>query len=125
MARPISNDKREAIIKHMQAGENKKEIAKWLFVCERTVTRIWNKFKAVGSYEPNPQNSGRKPMVSEETMNRVMAKRQQEPDKTLQELVDEFDLGISQSALCRRLIKSGLTFKKRRFILTGKNERML
>ena len=52
MANPISNDTRAAIVKHMQAGKDKREIAKWLFVCTRTVTRVWNKFITTLSYEP-------------------------------------------------------------------------
>ena len=45
MAKPIPSEKRADIIKHMEAGESKKNISKWLFICERTITRIWNKFK--------------------------------------------------------------------------------
>ena len=124
MAKAISNDTRAAIVKHMQAGENKKDIAKWLFVCVRTITRIWNKFTTVGSYEPEPQNSGRKPLVSDETMSLVVLKIKEVPDMTLLELIEEFNLPISQSALCRRLNSLDLTYKKRRSILTDKNGRM-
>lgn len=58
-------------------------------------------------------------------MNRVIEKIQEEPDKTLLEIIDEFELGITQSALCRGPIKCGLTYKKRRSILMVKNVRML
>ena len=109
----------------MQAGESKQNIAKWLFVCVRTVTRVWNKYKTFGSYEAEPQNSGRKPLVSAETMNRITAKIKQVPDMTLLELIDEFNLPISQSALCRRLKKIGLTYKKRLSTQTAGNGKML
>jgi len=125
MAKAISSEKRAAIVKHMQSGEDKKDIAKWLLVHVRTVTRVWNKYQSTGSYEATPANSGRKPLVSEETMEQVVSKIKEIPDTTLQELIDEFDLGISQSALCKRLIRLGLTFKKRRFIPTVENEKML
>ena len=104
MAKPISNDKREAIIKHKKAGESESNICKWLFIHPRTVQRVWKKYKETGNYEPNPLNNGRKPMVSKETMDKVVLKIQEEPDMTLQELIDEFNLGISQAALCKRLI---------------------
>jgi transposase len=42
-------------------------------------------------------------------MKQVVAKIQETPDATLSELIGEFGLGISQSALCRRLIRLGLT----------------
>ena len=112
MAKPISKEKRADIIRHMEAGKDKGTIAKWLFVCVKTVTRIWNKYQETGSYEANAPNSGRKPRVSEETMSKVMAKIKETPDITLRELIDEFDLGISEAALCKRLKKTGLTYKK-------------
>ena len=116
-----SNEKRAAIIKHLQAGESKKEIAKWLSVSVRTINRIWNKYLKTGSYDPEPLNNGRKPKVSEETMDRIMLKIKEQPDITLAELIEEFELNISQSALCRRLKKLGLTFKKRHSIQMSKN----
>jgi transposase len=109
----------------MQAGETKELIAKWLFVCVRTVSRVWNQYKNSGSYEPNPQNSGRKPLISEETMAKIVAKIKETPDITLRELIEKFNLPISESALCRRLIRLGLTYKKRRSIRTSENEKML
>ena len=118
MAKPISNEKRADIVKHMRAGERKDNIAKWLFVHVRTVTRVWNKYQEVGSYEPEPSNSGRKALVSEETMKQVTLKIKETPDITLRELIEEFSLGISESALCKRLIKLGMTYKKRRCIQT-------
>ena len=125
MAKAISRETRAAIIKHMQAGKDKKDIAQWLFVCVRTVTRIWNKFTKVGSYEAEPQNGGRKPLVSDETMNLVVQKIKEVPDITLLELIEELNLPISQSALCRRLISLDLTLKKRRSIRMVENVKML
>ncbi|GHU71093.1 hypothetical protein AGMMS49992_04490 [Clostridia bacterium] len=116
MAKPINNEKRADIIKHMQAGESKENISKWLFVCKRTITRVWNKYTNTGSYEPMPQNSGRKPRVSVEMMEQVVKQIQATPDITLLELIAQFSLALSESALCRRLKKLGLTYKKRRFI---------
>ena len=58
-------------------------------------------------------------------MEKVVLKIQEEPDITLQELIDDFDLGISQAALCERLIKLGLSFKKRHSIQTVKSEKTL
>ena len=125
MAKPISNDKREAIIRHKQAGESEANISKCLFIHQCTVHRVWKKHKETGNYEPRPLNNGRKPKVSKETMDKVVMKIKEMPDMTLKELIDEFILGISQAALCKRLIKLGLSFKKRHSIQTDKNEKML
>jgi len=104
----------------MQKGKNTKEIAEWLLVSTRTVERIWQKYKKQGYYEPEPLNCGRKPLVNTTTMDKVVEKIQEQPDITLQELIDTFKLPISQSALCRRLRKLGLTFEKRISIQTNK-----
>jgi transposase len=120
----ISNEKRGDIIKHLQAGEKKEDIVKWFFVSIRTINRLWRKFLASGSYKPEPLNNGRKPKVSKETMDNIVARIKEQPDMTLEEMIEEFNLDISKSALCRRLIKLGLTLKKRRSILMSKNERI-
>jgi transposase len=112
MAKAISDEKRADIIRHIEAGKSRAEIAEWHFVCIHTVCRIWVKYKRSGSYKPEPRNSGRKPMVSKETMDMVVSKIREVPDMTLLELIDEFDLPFSQQALSKRLIKLGFTFKK-------------
>jgi len=125
MAKAISKEKRADIVRHMVSGEKKEDISKWLCICVRSVERIWNKYQTTGKYEAEPQNSGRKPLVSEEQMIQVMKKIEESPDITLRELIEELDLGISEPALCKRLIKAGLTYKKRRCELKGKKEKML
>lgn len=112
----VSNEKRADIVRHMQAGEKQADVAKWMFVSAKTVKRIWNKFKATGCFEPEPKNSGRKPLVTDETMGQVLAKIKDAPDITLLELVEGLGLPISQVALSKRLKAQGLTYKKKRSI---------
>jgi len=40
LVKPISNDKRVAIVKHIQEGKNTKDTTEWLLVSIRTVERI-------------------------------------------------------------------------------------
>ena len=67
------------------------------------------KYIETGNY-PRPLNNGIKPKVSKETMGKIIVKIQEIPDMTLQELIDDFALRISQTAFCKRLIKLGLSF---------------
>ena len=110
---PITNQERETIIYHKKKWERNEDIARWLRVSTSTITRIWSQYKKTGSYEPKPQNSGRKPLVTKHQMDMVVEKIKEQPDITLRELIDKFSLGISESALCRRLLAMGLTLKKR------------
>jgi transposase len=123
MARPVSSEKRADIIRHMEAGKSQSEIAEWLFVCVHTVSRVWTKYKRSGSPEPEPQNSGRKPLVSDEVMGRVVSKIKEVPDMTLFELIEEFDLPISKAALSKRLIRLGFTYKKKLSIRLQESEK--
>ena len=102
MSMPVSNETREKIIRHKENKEKQPDIAKWLMISESTVTKVWSRYKNTGSYEPSPRTQGRKPAINEETMAEIENKIKESPDMTLAELIDEFNLGISQSALSRR-----------------------
>jgi transposase len=121
MAEPISNEIREKIVIHKLNKVKQSDIAKWLIISESSVTKVWRLYRQTGSWLPNPKNSGRKPLVSDETMQKIVGEIDKNSDITLSELIDLFELIISESALCKRLVKLGLTFKKRRSIPTAKN----
>lgn len=112
MAKPLSNDVRKIIIKHMEAGKSVQEVADILLISLNAVRTIWSKYQETGSYEPRPQNSGRKPKITDEQMQVVFDKVKEQPDITLEELIEELDLPIKKSALSLRLIRAGYTFKK-------------
>jgi len=124
MGRALSNEKRADIVRHMKAGQSKENISEWLFITVKTVERVWRRYQETGNSEALPHAGGRKPLITEEQMEQVVLKVEQMPDMTLLELIEEFDLPFTESALCRRLIKRGLTFKKRHSTQTGENEKM-
>jgi transposase len=108
----------------MEAGENKENISRWLFSTVRTIDREWKRYQETGNYEALPHAGGRKPLITEEQMTEIVQKVEEIPDMTLLELIEEFNLAFTESALCRRLIKRGLTFKKRHSTQTGESEKM-
>ncbi|MDR0303345.1 MAG: IS630 transposase-related protein [Chitinispirillales bacterium] len=120
---PLSLKERDLIVFHKKNGEKNTDICKWLQINVRTVTKIWHRYKHTGSCCAYPQNSGRKPLVSQEQMDKVVEKIKEKPDITLKRLIDVFSLGISQAALCKRLKHLGYTLKKRRYIRQSKNEK--
>jgi len=115
MAMPLPKKIREAIIEHKINGEKEAEIAKWLCISKSSVTKIWALYKAQNSVEPKPHNKGRNPAFGQDVMDKIISKIQEQPDITLEELVDEFNLKISISALCRKLQRLNLNRKKRPF----------
>ncbi len=74
----------------MQDGKNTKDTAKWLLISIQTAEHIYRKYKKQGHYQPEPQNSRRKPLIDTTTMNKIAEKIQKQPDTTLQELIDEY-----------------------------------
>jgi len=111
---PLSKEIRELIIYHKENGAKNREIGKWLRITERSVERILKLYREQKSIEAKPHNKGRKPAFCDAKMEKIRAKIAEQPDITLDELVEEFRLSISVSALSRKLTKIDLSFKKRR-----------
>jgi transposase len=122
---PLSIRDRETIVKHKQAGKSGYEIAQWLMVHRQTVSRVWQQFLTTGNVTPKPKNSGRKPKITQPTMEKILSKIEKQPDTTLNGLIDKFSLPVSEAALSNRLKKEGLTYKKRHYIQTTNNETTL
>ena len=114
MPMPLSKEMRELIVYHKKNGANNTEISKWLQITTKSVQRIWKVYKEENTTVPKLHNKGRKPAFCEKKMEKIRAKIAEQPDITLDELVEEFNLNISISALSRKLTKLDLTFKKRR-----------
>ena len=112
MPAPLSAETRTKIVYHKKAGAKNAEIAKWLCVTERSVEKIWKLYKEQTSIAPKPHNKGRKPAFGNDVMNEITVKIAEQPDITLEELIEVFELKISISALSRKLKKLELTFKK-------------
>jgi transposase len=115
MPAPLPKEVREKIIIHKQNGEKESDIAKWLLINKSTVTKIWRQYREENTIENKAHQRGRKPAFSSEKLEEITSKIREQPDITLEELVDHFELDISVSALSRKLSKLNLTFKKRRY----------
>ena len=116
----VSNSDRMKIIKHKNNGETEENIAKWLFISKSSVTKIWGKFQKTGKILPEPRQ-GRKPKVTEEEMDAAIAKQKEKPDITINELIAECELDITESGMSKKLKKRGITFKKRRCTQESRN----
>ena len=124
MPKPLSQDVRNQIIYHKKNGESNVDIARWLLINERSVRRIWNLYKTENTINPKAHNKGRKPAFGDDILDKIKARIKEKNDILLSELIDEFDLKISVSALSRKLIKHNINFKKRRCFQKSSNEKM-
>lgn len=117
--KPISNEKRELLIEAKKRGETEKEIAKWLQISGSSVTAIWRLYRDTGNYLPAPY-PGRQPVLSDEKWEEIKKYVSDNPDKTLEEIIEELALPIRKSRLSVLLIKEGYSFKKRQLIPPNK-----
>ena len=113
MARPLSNDLRKRIIDAKLRGDTEDRIALEKEVNKSTITKLWALYRATGSYEARPNPNGRKPALSPHQLEQITRKINGQPDITLRELIDELNLPVCVSALCRTVNnKLGFRFKK-------------
>jgi transposase len=122
--RATDDKTRENIVLAMQRKEKRNTIALWLNVSLSTIDKVWHKFKKTGAYHPIPY-TGRKSTLTEKQETEIRTKIHQTSDITLNELIDELSLDLTESGMSRHLKAMGLTFKKRRSMLMDKNETTL
>jgi len=113
MPRPISNEVRKLIVRAREKGYTVKEIVEVFDVKKTTVYDLYKKLDETGNYESRPTAGGRKPALSTEQLVSITKRINEQPDITLQELIDELKLPVCVSALCRTVNgKLGLHYKK-------------
>ena len=113
MPKPLSNDLRKRIIEAKLRGDTEDTIATEKEVNKSTITKLWSLYRKTGSYAARPNPNGRKPALSANQLEQITLKIYEQPDITLQELIDELGLPICVSALCRTVNnKLGFCFKK-------------
>ena len=125
MPKPLSNDLRKRIIDAKLRGETEDKIASDKEVNKSTVTKLWSLFRKTDSFNPRPNPNGRKPKLSEEQLGQIKKAIEEQPDITLQELIDEFCLPISISGLSKKVrFKLDLHRKKKRSTPPSNKEKM-
>ena len=113
MPKPLSNDLRKRIIDAKLRGDTEDKISAEKEVNKSTITKLWALYKKTVSYEARPNHNGRKPALSPLQLEQITQRIKNQPDITLQELIDELSLPVRVSALCRTVNKKlELHFKK-------------
>jgi transposase len=113
--KPISKEKRELIISAKKRGEKEEEIAHWLEISVRSVSRIWKLYNETESIQPK-KRPGRKSSLDDATIEQIRMTVKQQPDMTLEELIEELSLPIRKSRLAVILTRMNLSFKKRLYL---------
>jgi transposase len=120
MPKPLSNDLRKRVIDAKLRGDTEDKIAVDKEISKSTVTKLWALYRKTKSYFPRNNPHGRKPRLSSQQLDNISIAIKEQPDITLQELIDKFCLFISISALSKIIrFKLGFRYKKKRYSLVS------
>jgi transposase len=105
--------------------ETEKTILNWIpDISRSSITKIYKQYQTTKNHQPKPY-PGSKSHLSKEQDQQIKDKIKQTPDITINELIEELHLDITESGLSKHLKAMGLSFKKRRSMLMAKNETTL
>jgi transposase len=114
MAKPYSQDLRERVIKAIDGGHTRGEVATLLDIGIATVGRYVKRQRQTGSLKPDKFGGHQRYKLADHEQ-KVRELIEAESDRTLLELREQLavdGIEVSKSALDRFLRASGLTYKK-------------
>lgn len=108
-------DLRRKVVAALGSGENVATVARRFAVDPKTA-RAWRRRHAAGRLEPDRGgNPGTPRSMSPEQVGAMRREVDARPGITLREPIDESGPKVAESTACRRLIKLGHRYKKRRW----------
>ena len=113
MPKSLSGDLRERVIEAVEAGASRREAAERFELSPSSAVRWLQRWRDHGVCAPKPCGGSRS--VLEDYAQRILALVDEQPDRTLDELVAAMQkrrIPGSRSALWRFLDRHGITFKK-------------
>ena len=120
-----SMDLRERVIRaYDQKVGTQEQVAKLFGVSARWIKKLLRRRRETGSIAPRPHGGGWTPKFSGQKLDRLKALVEQNPDATLQELLEQSGVDGSIMAVHRALERLGCRRKKSRSTLPSKSVRM-
>ena len=103
----LHDEARKLLIEACNKTHNAKEIAECFSVNTSTVYRLEKQMRETGSVKTRTSQRGRKHI---QNIDRVV---QQEPDITIDEIIDKLDLHVCNETVRKAAIKLGYSYKKK------------
>jgi transposase len=129
MAKPYSQDLRERLVKSVEAGHSRHEVARTFGVSPSCVIKLMQQWKTTGDCRPRKFGGHKRPALADHEAE-VRALVEAEPDLTVTELwgaIRARGIKIGRSAVGRFLQHLELTYKKNslrhRTAATGRSNR--
>ena len=111
----LHNEERRLIIQVLNRHIPVKEIAECFSVNTSTIYRLRKKMEMTGSVETRTSLRGRKPVLSNDDIVHIHIDNliQQQPDITINEIMDTLQLKVSDETVRQAVLKLGYVYKKK------------
>lgn len=121
----IHYEVRKSIIEAWERGISVKELEGVYGYGKTAIYKLIAQKQKTGDVEPQLSTRGRKSKISDGDLQRVDAAIKERPDITLNEMIEELALPLSESRMSRIVReKLGYTYKKRWYMLPKENGQM-
>ena len=107
----LHNEAREMMIKAYEKTGNAKEVAECYGVDVSTVYRLAHQKKRTGSVKLRTNLRGRKAILSQEDLLNIDKTIQEQPDITIDEIIEKLNLHVSNETVRTTVIKLEYTCK--------------
>ena len=109
----LHNEARKLLIEAWNKTHNAKEIAECFSVNTSTVYRLEKRMRETGSVETRTSQRGRKPALSQNDIQNIDWLIQQQPDITINEVLEKLQLHVSDETVPKAILKLGYVYKKK------------
>ena len=109
----LHNEARHLIIQALNHHTPVKEIAECFSVNTSTIYRLRKQLEMTGSVETRTSLRGRKHALSNDDIARIDNLIQQQPDITINEIMDTLHLKASDETVRKAILKPGYVYKKK------------
>lgn len=109
----LHNEARELLLKAWDKMHDAKKVAECFSVNTSTVYRLVNRRDRTGEWKTRTHLRGRKPALSQEQQQAIIQLVQKQSDITINEIIEQLHLTVSDETVRRVLIKAGYTYKKK------------
>lgn len=109
----LSNEARKTIIEAHEKGHKSKELADIFGVDVSNINKLIRQYKKTGSYELRTHERGRKPTLSEEDKKNIATLIMENPDITINEIIEKLNLNLKNEAVRKAVRKMGFVRKKK------------
>ena len=109
----LHDETRKLLIEAWNKTHNAKEIAECFSVNTSTVYRLEKQMRETGSVKTMTSQRGRKHALTPEDIQNIDRVVRQEPDITIDEIIDKLGLHVCNETVRKAVIKLGYSYKKK------------